>query len=189
MIWASDHQKVSLPHKLHNTYCRLRFFFSPQEHESNAAVTDLELPTAPLDSTDVADADMFEELSRGNGPSIATILNQPAVNDTLEVPEDPIEEIPQIEVQNSETALTVVIDCFPSGNPGTPIPGLPQGPSAYESYQATASDSIWAPFRSQCDWKFVHWAKTCGPTSSAVTELLAMPEVHRDLFFISILYY
>ena len=37
-------------------------FFSLQEHESNAAVTDLELPTAPLDSTNVADADMFEEL-------------------------------------------------------------------------------------------------------------------------------
>ena len=62
MIWASDHQKVCLHHKVHNTYCRLRFFFSPQEHESNAAVTDLELPTAPLDSTNVADADMFEEL-------------------------------------------------------------------------------------------------------------------------------
>jgi hypothetical protein len=70
------------------------FFFSPQEHESNAAITDLELPIAPFDSTDVADADMFEELSRGNSPSIATILNQPAVDNTLEVPEDPIEEIP-----------------------------------------------------------------------------------------------
>ncbi len=163
--------------------------FSPQEHESNAAITDLKLPTAPLDSTDVTDADMFEELSRGNGPSITTILNQPPIDDTLEVPEDPIEEIPQIEMQNSEMALTVVVDRFPSGNPGAPIPGLPQGPSAYESYQATASDSVWAPFHSQCDWKFAHWAKTCGPTSSAVMELLAIPEVHRDLFFISILYY
>jgi hypothetical protein len=128
--------------------------FSQQEHKSNAVVTDLELLTAPLDSTDVTNADVFEELSRGNGPSTATILNQPTFNNTLEVPEDPIEEISQIEVQNSKTVLTVVIDHFPSGNLGTLIPGLPQGPSAYESYQATASDSVWDPFHSECDWKF-----------------------------------
>jgi len=150
--------------------------------------TDLESLAAPLDSIDITDADLFEELSRGNGPSTATTLNQPALDDTSEVPEDLIEGISQIEGQNSETALTVMIDHFPSGNPGMPIPGLPQGPSAYESYQATASDSVWAPFQSEIDWKFAHWAKMCGPTSSAVAELLAIPEVCHDLVFIFTLY-
>ena len=150
--------------------------------------TDLELLAAPLDSTDITDADLFEELSRGNGPSTATTLNQPTLDNTLEVPEDLIEEISQIKGQNSETALTVIIDRFPSSNPGALIPGLPQGPSAYESYQAAASDSVWAPFQSEIDWKFAHWAKMCGLTSSAVAELLAIPEVCCDLIFIFTLY-
>ena len=147
------------------------------------------MSTASLDATDLTDADVFEELSRGNGPSTLTIPNQPTVDDALEVPDDSIEEIPQVEVQNSETALAVMIDHFPTGNLGAPILGLPQGPSAYESYQATASGSVWAPFHSQCDWKFAHWAKMCGPTSSAVMELLVIPEVCCVVFFISVLYY
>lgn len=159
-------------------------YFSQQKHESNAFFTDLELLAAPLDSTDTTDADLFEELSGGNGPSTTTILNQPALGDALEVLEDVIDEIRQVEVQNSEPALTVTIDRFPSGNPGAPIPGLPRGPSAYKSYQ-----TVWAPFRSEVDWKFAHWAKMCSPTSSAVAELLAIPEVCRDLFFISALHY
>jgi len=96
-----------------------------QEHESNAVFTDLELLTASLDSTDITNANLFEELSRGNGPSTTTILNQPALDDTLEVPEDLIEEISQIEVQDPETTLMVMINRFPSSNPGAPIPSLP----------------------------------------------------------------
>ena len=87
--------------------------------------TDLELLAALLDSPNITDVDLFEELSRGNGPSTATTLNQPTLNDTSEVPEDLIEEISQIEGQNSEMALMVMIDHFPSSNLGTPIPGLP----------------------------------------------------------------
>jgi hypothetical protein len=150
--------------------------------------TDLELLTAPLDSINITDVDLFEELSRGNGPSTTTTLNQPALDDTSEVPEDLIEGISQIEGQNSEMALMVMIDHFPSGNLGAPIPGLPQGPSAYESYQAAASDSVWAPFQSEIDWKFAHWAKMCGLMSSAVAELLAILEVCCDLVFIFTLY-
>ena len=83
------------------------------------------MSTASLDATDLTDADVFEELSRGNGPSTLTILNQPTVDNALEVPDDSIEEIPQVEVQNSKMVLAVVINCFPTSNLGTPIPGLP----------------------------------------------------------------
>ncbi|KAI9448874.1 hypothetical protein BJY52DRAFT_1206479 [Lactarius psammicola] len=57
-----------------------------------------------------------------------------------------------------------------------PIPGLRQGSLVYDSSQAAFGASVWAPFRSQCDWEVAHWAKMCGPTSSAVTELLAISE-------------
>ncbi|KAI9429265.1 hypothetical protein H4582DRAFT_1827220 [Lactarius indigo] len=42
-------------------------------------------------------------------------------------------------------------------------------------------DAAWAPFRSQCDWEVACWAKMRGPSSSAVTELLAIPEVVERL--------
>jgi len=79
-------------------------------------------------------------------------------------------------VPNAERSPAVVIDCFPSGKAGTPIPS-----TARESNEDTAAQSVWAPFISQCDWQIANWAKMRGPTSSAVTDLLAIGEV-RILF-------
>src|SRR6266702_2616706 len=73
----------------------------------------------------------------------------------------------------------LVIDQFPHGCPGAPVPGMNQGSSTYEATRNTLGDSVWAPFRSQCDWEVAHWAKMRGPSSSAVTELLAIPEVRN----------
>ncbi|KAH9041565.1 hypothetical protein EDB85DRAFT_2242145 [Lactarius pseudohatsudake] len=47
----------------------------------------------------------------------------------------------------------------------------------YQSSHETFGSSIWAPFRSKCDWEIACWAKTRGPTSSAVADILAIPEV------------
>ncbi|KAF8263176.1 hypothetical protein EI94DRAFT_1878699 [Lactarius quietus] len=58
---------------------------------------------------------------------------------------------------------------------------MPCGSSLYEATHNNLGNSLWAPFWSQCDWEFAHWAKMCGPTSTAVTELLAMPEVINKL--------
>ncbi|KAN0103742.1 hypothetical protein V8E52_011679, partial [Russula decolorans] len=41
--------------------------------------------------------------------------------------------------------------------------------------------SIWAPFCSQCDWEVAQWAKMRAPTSSAMADLLAIPEVVQNL--------
>jgi hypothetical protein len=38
-------------------------------------------------------------------------------------------------------------------------------------------DSPWAPFDSELDWKVARWVKMRGQTSTAVTELLAIPGV------------
>src|SRR6266702_584095 len=71
---------------------------------------------------------------------------------------------------------TLVIDRFPHGHPGAPVSGIGQA-SIFEATCNGLGDSIWAPFRSQCDWEIARWAKMRGPTSTAVTELLAIPEV------------
>jgi hypothetical protein len=82
---------------------------------------------------------------------------------------------------NSETSQSagshVIIDLFPFGQPGVPIPTMQQSSSVYEATHNSLGNSIWAPFQSQIDWEFAHWAKMCGPTSTAVTDLLAIPEV------------
>jgi hypothetical protein len=124
------------------------------------------------------DADAFEVLQQGSGISTATALpDQPAINESLVIPEGLTEEASEIEAGISSTGSVLVVDQFPFGSPGAPIPGVPQGRSLYESHQAAIGDSAWAPFQSECDWLFAHWAKMRGPTSSAVTDLLAIPEV------------
>ena len=74
---------------------------------------------------------------------------------------------------------TPFVERFPSGLAGAPIsnagqfmPGLPQN--------GLSTDNIWSPFQTQCDWDFAQWAKNRGPSSTAVTELLAMEGVHRN---------
>jgi len=123
---------------------------------------------------DVTIADVFEALEYSNNISMATIPDHSTVDENLG---DPEEESVQIDAENSDTTSTVVIEQFPSGSPGTPIPDSPWGSPAYASHQDMLADSVWAPFCSQHDWAIVHWAKMSGPTSTAVTELLAIPEV------------
>ncbi|KAI9449055.1 hypothetical protein BJY52DRAFT_1127054 [Lactarius psammicola] len=80
------------------------------------------------------------------------------------------------ETHNSEARSSLFIDRFPHGHPGAPVSGTGQA-SVFEATHNTTGDLIWAPFRSQCDWEIARWAKMRGPTSTAVTELLAIPEV------------
>ena len=77
--------------------------------------------------------------------------------------------------------MALTVDQFPLGQPGAPVTGTPQGTTVYESTQDMLGESIWAPFRSQCDWELAYWAKMRGPTSSAVTDLLAIPGVSAIL--------
>lgn len=135
------------------------------------------------DPTDVADADAFEELT-GNVdfPSGGAIDRAPVDNSLPDDLEDPQQQTNPIEAGAFETGTTaVVVDRFPSESAGAPIPGIPRGLSQYESHQAMHRGSVWAPFRTQCDWEVACWAKSCGATSSAVTNLLAIPEVNTTL--------
>ena len=123
---------------------------------------------------DVTDADAFEALEHSNNMSMATVPDSFTVDEDLG---DLEEESVQIGAEKLDTPSTVMIEEFTSGSLGAPIPNKPQGSSAYSLHQDALADSIWAPFKSQCDWAIACWAKMCGPTSTAVTGLLAIPEV------------
>jgi hypothetical protein len=78
---------------------------------------------------------------------------------------------------NTVCALPLVVEHCPLGEPGAPIPSEHDGSHVYHTSQEAFQSSIWAPFSSQCDWDIAHWAKMQGPMSSALADLLAIPEV------------
>jgi hypothetical protein len=136
-------------------------------------------------NADVADANAYEILV--TSPVISSVTNSEQLQlveltEATRLPEDPPMHT---ETANSVLTSQLTIDCFPHGLAGAPIPGVCQGPTSYESAHGTLGDSKWAPFRSQCDWEIARWAKMQGPTSSAVTELLAISEVcYLQILFI-----
>lgn len=138
--------------------------------------------TEAADPADAADADLLEVLT--NDLLTATNLEQdhPVESQPL-APQGSIS--PQLapaqhtrtDADNLDARPPLAIEHFPHGSPGAPVPGAPQGSSAYHSSRELFGASPWAPFRSQCDWELAHWAKMRGPSSSAMEELLAIPEV------------
>ena len=70
------------------------------------------------------------------------------------------------------------IEWFPSRLAGAPISNVDQGvPGSQVLQDGLGAMNIWSPFLSQQDWDFALWAKDRGPSSTAVTELLAMEGV------------
>lgn len=141
------------------------------------------------DNADSTDADVFEILSQSNSvhPTVYPELD-PSNGELSSAPppESASQLVIQPELGNLETGVTPVIERFPHGRPGAPVVGAPQGPSVYESARDVLGESLWAPFQSQRDWEIACWAKMRGPTSSAMTELLAIPGVCvYYLFFIA----
>ena len=72
---------------------------------------------------------------------------------------------------------THVIDQFPFGCLGMPMPNKSKGSSMYETWRATSKDTPWTPFCSELDWNVAQWVKMRGPSSTAAMELLAIPGV------------
>jgi len=146
-------------------------------NESN----DIVLDTA--DAADGLDADAFEDLT--NGVTAASMAVPEGVLPIELAPS--IQPLPDLLIQaedanfeaNSEPVSNLTITRFPFGHPGAPIPDADQGSESatYQSSQAALDSSVWAPFCSNLDWEIARWAKTRGPTSSALTELLAIPGV------------
>ena len=146
---------------------------------ADIAVADAE-ELAP-DPADITDADAFEELAQNDQNFVTRAPDQSFINESQDIPDAPEGSPNDMEAGNAEAMPTVVIDVFPSASAGAPIDGMPHGNSVYESQQGVDGDSAWYPFTSQCDWLLARWAKMRGPTSSVVTELLAIPEVRTLL--------
>ena len=160
----------------------------PPSYEKIADDVELDHDGAPSESpdpADIADADAFEELTQNQHFFSTTTPDQPAINESLDMPDGPDQLPNDMEAGDTEATPTVVIDRFPSASAGAPINDMPHGTSGYESQWGADGDTIWSPFMSECDWLFARWAKTCRTTSSAVVELLAIPEVRtppRSIF-------
>jgi hypothetical protein len=136
------------------------------------------------DAADIADADTFEDLGQNTDffSELAPGTNQPAIGDLLGAHDHEEAQANQHEAGNAETMPVVIIDYFPSGQAGAPITSMVCGSSIYKSCQDTHANSEWAPFTSQHDWFFAHWAKMQGLASSLLDDLLRMPQVHSSLY-------
>ncbi|KII90428.1 hypothetical protein PLICRDRAFT_532137, partial [Plicaturopsis crispa FD-325 SS-3] len=73
-----------------------------------------------------------------------------------------------------------IISHFPSPRAGEP---LRRETSAYSQYREKVYEhnNVWAPFSSRLDWEFAQWAKTRGPGSTAVSELLGIKGIRKKL--------
>lgn len=131
------------------------------------------------DATDALDADAFQQLSQNDGNSTTTNTGEIAVDGPPDDLEGPAEQTIEFDSHFSDT-LSVVVDVFPFGNAGAPMPGVPPGLSAYELLRLTRR-GIWAPFQSKRDWNLARWVKTHSTTSSAVAELLSEHEVCHSI--------
>lgn len=140
--------------------------------------------TADTDDADTTDADLLELLVNNYNITTNTEQDRPVEAQSAVPPATPpVDSEPVSPVHpsqpdggNSDTNTPLVVDHFPHGSPGAPIPGARQG--SYQRSQEAFGASVWAPFHSQCDWEVARWAKMRGPTSSAMQDLLAIPGVH-----------
>ncbi|KAL0563195.1 hypothetical protein V5O48_018880 [Marasmius crinis-equi] len=79
------------------------------------------------------------------------------------------------------------IEQYPDSCAGTPLPG-PSPISENEKYlrkleglKGADKLNMWAPFGSEMEWKIAQWAKLRGPSSTAFTELLKIPNLVETL--------
>jgi hypothetical protein len=127
-----------------------------------------------------ATASDSEVVLRGNNdPPSHLPIQDPAVEEITPAILDHAGQ-PPIRSEADKSGVIVIIERFPFGLPGAPIVGLPESATLNG---LSHGDSIWAPFRSQHDWEIAHWAKMRGLTSSAFSDLLAIPEVRPTYFY------
>jgi hypothetical protein len=149
----------------------------------------------PVDPADATDADLLETLANDHSAPANSEEDHPVEAQSQDPlapqPDEPWPPAPpptQPDADSLAAPPQIVVDRFPHGSPGAQIPEAPQGSSLYQSSREAFGASVWAPFHSQCDWEIAHWAKMRGPTSSAMEELLAIPEVraYEDALIVSL---
>lgn len=138
------------------------------------------------DTADTTDANTFEIISHTQTSRLLDLDLTPPSPEQIPSAEaeSPLENLPNpVEAGSPDTHPRVVVEHFARGAPGAPINDT-QGGSMYKSGEAALGESVWAPFQSECDWWFAYWAKMNGPSSSALMDLLAIPNVRPPFFFL-----
>jgi hypothetical protein len=162
-------------------------------HQANDVTADGDAMPNTADMTDNADvanaidANVFETITqvRAGGfldsDSVVPSREQSLSAESESPPESPPNPVEQ--PSSPDARSQVVIEHYRCGKPGAPINGM-QSSSENESSQEAHGGSVWVPFRSECDWNLAHWAKMNGPSATALTGLLAIPNVRLSFFFI-----
>jgi hypothetical protein len=183
-LWTTE--RVNLANNAYTPPSEVAEAAEPTDFAAAASPPDCEDITGTVDHEDAADpadmidADLLETLSRNfncsatNGPEHSTTPNEPPL-----VGSPSLDPPPPIHFEHgvSDGASQMIVDGFPHNSAGAPIPSAREGSHIYQSTQEAFGTSIWAPFRSQCDWEIARWAKMRGPSSSAVADLFAIPGV------------
>ena len=124
--------------------------------------------------------DLDSEDERGNNKTTEIDLRRQCVDvpDEQEVPCPPNGPTPTT-FPNLQSDTRIEVTHFPLESAGAPITNATHQPTHYEAYHATLcnTDNSYAPFCSKIDWEIVWWAKIHGPSSAAVSELLAIENV------------
>jgi hypothetical protein len=161
-----------------------KFLVPSQESSIDSQITDdRNAADSEDDLADQLDAEALELLQQDPNHSPTnhspTSHSKPDTSDSTQSSAPPLQYGFTVNsaTTNHSARSNAIIDLFPFGQPGEPVPGMQQSLTLYEATCDSLGDFVWAPFRSQCDWEFAHWAKMHGPTSTAVTELLAIPGV------------
>ena len=117
-----------------------------------------------------------EDPTRGELPRHAQ--HDRALDPTDAIPEEPSAPTHGGAPHDAQQDGAPFIERFPTGATGVPISNMGQDVPGFQVLcDNLGPENIWHPFQSQRDWDFACWAKNRGPSSTAVTELLAMDGV------------
>jgi hypothetical protein len=148
------------------------------------AITDANLADTDMMDTDAMDANMTGAMIDTHAMNAdltdADMMDANTMDNTsTHTMEDDLTDAGTMDVD--AIASAIIVNQFPFGCPGGPIIGPHQTSTSNRSSSMVTEDSLWSLFCFQLDWEVVHWAKTCGATSSAVADLLAIPGVGTPL--------
>ena len=132
-----------------------------------------------VDQVDAMDAEAFEMLLQTSPLPEQQFIDEPPSPAVLEDPDEPPSSIGMALASGTASQLErqVIIERFPIGHASAPIPEPRKTSATNKPSHVASEESIWGPFHSQCDWAVARWVKMRGSTSSAASELLAIPEV------------
>lgn len=174
---VEDEEEEDAPGELHHS----------EQAESEASDGEAEM---------VAELEAGWEAERGDAPQDEPQLEDDPMDDNLQEEQEAAQD-----TQATREAERVLIgeghgikpkrtirysDKYPLKQAGQP---LSQQESTDARYAAAVGSGEWAPFKSKIDWEVAHWAKICGPGSTAFSDLLAIDGVsllsHNTMLWLS----